>query len=715
MQANKDKQRVRLSSIRKQARNNSKRKRSEASNIQDQQTTEAKENKENDNFEDNEIVLKEYFSDNEHQISDSENENTEELEVEEQDIGTKIFYCSRTHSQLNQFVHELQKTKYVNTIQVVSLASRQSYCINEDVQRLKSTSKINDKCLDMQKKGKEKKSVESKTQKRRKIESLTTCPYYNHMRLREFKEHVAVEVQDIEQLVSLGRDLETCPYYGSRFSISQSQLVVLPYQMLLHKPARESLGINLQGNIIIIDEAHNLIETINNIHSVEVQQKQIISSKNELQRYIDRYRQRLKAKNLFYIEQILHVLECLHDILSQTNSNKAEMLTINNFIYKSKIDNVNLFKIRKFCEKSMISKKLNGFIDKYEGKMSNMTSSSSSQFYSIEAFFESLTNADKDGRVLITKEEKISDSKIKFLLLNPSVHFEEILRECRSVIVAGGTMQPVAEFKDLLLHAAKISEEKILEFSCGHVIPPSNLLAISLDTGPSSTKLNFTYQNRTNSELIEELGRLLMNICTVVPGGVVCFFPSYGYEELIYKTWNASGVLDRMQTRKKVFREPKNTGSCEKVLQDYAACIKNSKAGAILFSVVGGKISEGINFSDNLGRCIVMVGLPYPNLYSAELQEKMAYLNKTIGPSAGQEHYENICMKAVNQSIGRAIRHKNDYAIILLLDHRYANEKVVGKLPDWIREKLKHYPKFGPGLGAISKFFASKKPFSNNN
>ena len=34
-------------------------------------------------------------------------------------------------------------------------------------------------------------------------------------------------------------------------------------------------------------------------------------------------------------------------------------------------------------------------------------------------------------------------SRLKFLLLNPAVHFAPILRECRAVVVTGGTMQPV--------------------------------------------------------------------------------------------------------------------------------------------------------------------------------------------------------------------------------------------------------------------------------
>ena len=80
-------------------------------------------------------------------------------------------------------------------------------------------------------------------------------------------------------------------------------------------------------------------------------------------------------------------------------------------------------------------------------------------------------------------------------------------------------------------------------------------------------------------------------------------------------------------------------------------------------------MSEGINFSDDLGRCVVMVGMPYPNLHSPELKQKMSFLNKTVGvvdgKQAGQVHYENLCMKAVNQSVGRAIRHKGEYILYM--------------------------------------------------
>ncbi len=62
----------------------------------------------------------------------------------------------------------------------------------------------------------------------------------------------------------------------------------------------------------------------------------------------------------------------------------------------------------------------------------------------IQSFLNALCNADKDGRVVIGKKVGLLASSIlKFLLLNPSVHFTGIVQEARAVIVAGGTMQPV--------------------------------------------------------------------------------------------------------------------------------------------------------------------------------------------------------------------------------------------------------------------------------
>lgn len=60
-------------------------------------------------------------------------------------------------------------------------------------------------------------------------------------------------------------------------------------------------------------------------------------------------------------------------------------------------------------------------------------------------------------------------------------------------------------------------------------------------------------------------------------------------------------------------------------------------------------------------------------------------------------------MKAVNQCIGRAVRHRNDYACVLLLDKRYARPKTKEALPKWIQRSLVSYEKFGQAFSNITK------------
>ncbi|XP_077984674.1 ATP-dependent DNA helicase DDX11-like [Glandiceps talaboti] len=721
--------------------------------------------------EDDEIVVAEYHSDDD-AISRNLDDDEDGKDDDDDPYVTKIYYCSRTHSQLAQFVREVQKSPFGEETKVVSLGSRQNLCINEAVRKLKSLSLMNDKCLEMQKNKKEVKTTEEDRKQKRRKTGTASCPFYQH--IPEYSDRVLIEVKDIEQLVEMGREIKTCPYYGTRYTVPMAQLVVLPYNTLLHKSTRKACGIKLEGNIVVIDEAHNLLETISNIHSIQISGIQLTKAHSQLHQYMDRYRSRLKAKNLMYIKQILYLLCCLVKCLrgkigicpneQKTGPVNVKLLTINDFLFTTEMDNINLFKVLKYCEKSEISKKLNGFVEKYQPTIevkiqekqqpTNQTAMSQflqqisqrnsteqkvtspppvametqgddyqslkSPLQQIQEFLQALTNADKDGRVVINKQELLSQSSIKFLLLNPAVHFTEVVQQCKSLIVAGGTMQPLSEFKQQLFFMAGVQADRIREFSCGHVIPPHHLLPMVLCKGPTGVELDFTYQSRDLPNMMDELGRVLCNICSVVPGGVVCFFPSYDYEDKVHTYWNKTGVITRLLARKQIFREPKKSGQVDKVLAEYTSCIKRCSGqsggmtGALLLSVVGGKMSEGINFSDDLGRCIVMVGLPYPNIKSPELKEKMDYLNSTVkatsgGRLPGQIHYENLCMKAVNQSIGRAIRHKGDYACIVLVDHRYSRANVSTKLPGWISNKLQIMTKFGPAYAGIRKFFVGKQ------
>ncbi|XP_032893656.1 ATP-dependent DNA helicase DDX11 [Amblyraja radiata] len=723
--------------------------------------------------EDEGFILADYESDDEKKSKDSSLSDEDDLEEEH---VTKIYYCTRTHSQLAQFIHEVKKSPFGKEIRLVSLGSRQNLCVNEEVRSLKSIQQINDRCREMQKNKRADRNGSEDTEEtpKRKRKSRVTCPFYSHEQMQSLRDEVLVEVKDIEQLVSLGKEMKACPYYASRYAIPPAQLVVMPYQTLLHSSTRRASGIKLKGQVLVIDEAHNLIDTITAIHSYKVTGSQLCCAHSQLSQYLERYRSRLKAKNMMYIKQILYILVNLLQVLGgkvgqNPNMQKifqggTELQSINDFLFRAQFDNINLFKVQRYYAKSMLSQKLLGFVEKYQDLVSkpfnaqnqkesktsalgnflqNLNDNSSglvklheqeeavdkeqpmmaSPMMHIEGFIFALTSANKDGRVVIQRQGTVSQSSLKFLLLNPAVHFAEVVKECRAVVIAGGTMQPVADFKDQLLFNSGVSADRLAEFSCGHVIPPENILPIVLCNGPSGQQLEFTFQKRDKTPLLDECGRVLVNLCKVVPGGIVCFFPSYEYENLVYKHWEKTGLLVQLETKKKIFQEPRKASLVEQVLSEYSRCIQNSSetpgpiTGALLLSVVGGKMSEGINFSDDMGRCVVMIGMPFPNVNSPELQERMAYLDKnmakTDGKSPGKVLLENLCMKAVNQSIGRVIRHREDYANIVLLDHRYTQPRILGKLPSWIRGRTRTEASFGPALAAIGKFFKDRKSLGN--
>jgi len=66
------------------------------------------------------------------------------------ELVPKVFYCSRTHSQLAQFAREVRKTSFGASVRVASLGSRRTLCINPAIARLGSEQRINDACLDLQ-------------------------------------------------------------------------------------------------------------------------------------------------------------------------------------------------------------------------------------------------------------------------------------------------------------------------------------------------------------------------------------------------------------------------------------------------------------------------------------------------------------------------------------------------------------------------------------
>lgn len=715
-----------------------------------------------------------------------DNENDEE-DTTEGYSDLKIYFCSRTHSQLAQFVKEINKTVYRDQLRVTSLSSRQNYCINESVNRLKNINLINEKCIELSKQSKKTKVDEDARTLKKQKSTHARCPYKSEVSVELLKNEILSNIHDIEEVVNESKTIKACPYYASRAAVKHAQMIVLPYNILLHKSTREMCKINLKDSVVVIDEAHNLLDMIESIHSCQVSADSVYHCYNQIQNYKTKFLSKFNAHNLLHINQIVYLLKMFLSALNfkhliekkrrsikdmkrnvQTPSEtqrvvpsvpsvqqreESKLLTLSDFLMENNIDNINVFKLLEFIKQSKLCYKLQNYSMKYKDclkplvevvektqekpKLSGLQSflkgvqennpnlskpseggieEAPSQvqedqvrnpMLSVVTFLESLVNKNEDGRILVTKNPELSKSHIKYILLNPANHFTDIVQDARSIIVAGGTMEPVSEFKDQLFGSLGVPESRIHHFSCGHVIPKENILPLILCSGPTNRKFDLTFENRTKGDTLKEIAMTITNLCTIVPKGMVCFFPSYDYEAIVYNYMRDNHFIERIAKKKVVFREPKKTSEVDKVLSDYGTSVE--KGGALMLSVIGGKLSEGLNFSDDLGRCVVVVGMPYANIKSLYIQEKMKYLDSHVSPGAGQLYYRNSCMKGVNQSIGRAIRHANDYACMVLVDVRYESPAVRQMLPGWIRDHLRVAENFGSLFKSVNAFFQSKR------
>lgn len=189
------------------------------------------------------------------------------------------------------------------------------------------------RCIDMQKKSKSQSKVdeEGKVTKKQK-RSTCQCPYFKQTSVEELSNWVLVEVQDVEDLVNSGKELNACPYYASRKAAEDAEIVLVPYNTILHKATRQANGIQLKDNIVIIDEAHNLLEALAQMHNSDLNYSQLYHALNQLKRYKTKYNTRFSPQNLLTINQLIFVVTKLWQILGKQFEIKKKncMLYFNN-------------------------------------------------------------------------------------------------------------------------------------------------------------------------------------------------------------------------------------------------------------------------------------------------------------------------------------------------------------------------------------------------
>ena len=210
------------------------------------------------------------------------------------------------------------------------------------------------------------------------------------------------------------------------------------------------------------------------------------------------------------------------------------------------------------------------------------------------------------------------------------------------------------------------------------------LCPLIVTRGSDQTELTTKFEARDDPAISRNYGDLLVNLSQHVPDGIVCFFTSYKYMEDTVTKWKEVGVLKQILRNKLIFIETKDIVETTLALDNYRrAC--DSGRGAVFFSVARGKVAEGVNFEHHYGRAVVMFGIPYQYTQSRVLRARLEYLEAKFQV----KHSDFLTFDAMRQTaqcMGRVIRSKKDYGVMIFADKRYGRYDKRSKLPQWIQK-----------------------------
>ncbi len=91
----------------------------------------------------------------------------------------------------------------------------------------------------------------------------------------------------------------------------------------------------------------------------------------------------------------------------------------------------------------------------------------------------------------------------------------QVAEQTHSLILASGTLAPLGLLQRQLFPHYPLTQ--LHTFTCGHVVPASRLLLLPFTSGPSGLALDLKHATRSQPSVMDELGRLMLNVCQAVP------------------------------------------------------------------------------------------------------------------------------------------------------------------------------------------------------
>ncbi|XP_031739564.1 Fanconi anemia group J protein-like isoform X1 [Cucumis sativus] len=636
-----------------------------------------------------------------------------------------IYYSSRTHSQISQVIREYRKTAY--RVPMAVLASRKHLCTNP---RVRGKDNLDEKC-----------KLLLKDQDAGCSEFKNGNKVKCHPTLQKGGRH---EVHDIQDLVKTGEAVKGCSYYAARSMAYNAQLVFCPYSYIINPVIRRAIGVDVKDAIVIFDEAHNIEDIARHGGSVDIEEDTL----NKLQ---------MELEQLCFINYLVYqpLYEMTQDLKSWIDRRKTTLQerefqhyvtcwTGNHAQRELQEANITQQCFPILLECATKATKAASYTVSDDAHLSGLSVLTLEGLFSSLTYFFSRNGCHmSDYQLALQRYTKRDPEKacakwtvtLSLWCLNPAVVFRDIGDLSLSVILTSGTLSPLNSF------SSELGVRFGTSLEAPHVIDvESQVWPAIISIGPGNYPLNASYKTADGYAFQDALGKSLEEIFFIAPGGCLVFFPSYKLMEKLRNRWSETGQWSRLNARKSLFVEPcggaqedfdsilkgyydtirlgDNFAVGKKVKPDesYVFGCENPK-GAALLAVFRGKVSEGIDFSDDNARVVIIVGIPFPDINGIQVALKKKFNDKykmSKNLLSGNEWYCQQAFRALNQAAGRCIRHKFDYGAIVLLDERFQEERNRTYISKWLRKSIKQFDNFEQSMEELKSFFSHIKERISN-
>jgi len=531
-------------------------------------------------------------------------------------LGRRVIYATRTHGQVRQVLHEVQQInkRVEGEYSAVALASRQNLCLNDACRRLPT------------------------------FEAVEACRVLRQTRRCIYRTKFALQMLELprvltaRRLIHYGKERGICPYFLSREAAKDSTVVVAPYQYIFNESIRLKVGLEIEGKILIFDEAHNADKIGQEVLSDTVSERGLRNAGRELEML--GYSPDFTDALLDYLEGKVQegpMLKSGPDFHEDLENAVGDDLSLLVDFYGPVVDEIREYKISRgqvpVCY-------LNGLL-----KFLSLVDSSEGESY-----------------VAIYRRSSSGMRMIEYRCLDPSLAVKPVIESASSALIMSGTLSPLGHFAEILGLGDAVCR------TYPAIAKPENIRAY-VDTSVSTR-----FQER-NEEMLRTYGERISRLAKEVPNGILIFFPQRALMKQALKVWLRSGFIKKrggslFLGEKRVFEEGRSARENAEVVSEYKRAAKTVE-GAVLMAVFRGRNSEGINFPHEEARGIFNIGLPYADYKDPVVKAQIDYLNKKK-PRLGNLWYVMDAFRAANQALGRGIRHRNDWCHFYLMDRRYA-------------------------------------------